>query len=294
MSWEAAGFAVSALGSWFGGNKAADAARRNAELQNQAMEAQFVYDKEAYAAASDKLVHDREHIVSTIEANARNNLRQAQWQDAVNTQQYIYDLQIRNNEQASLDQQYKKSTDIYNIQLSLNAAAEETAKANELRRFEEIRTESAFDIQEQRIQSLIARDKLRARGVDGRSITKADQATLADLGRQMEMINEAISGAGRNTKAILAEIARDRVSADLSAYAQKMAKPGVIPTPIVPYKTPLAEYVLPRELEPFDFGPVPIRGAKADPNAAANQVWGTALASTASNLGGLISTFGPD
>ena len=39
-----------------------------------------------------------------------------------------------------------------------------------------------------------------------------------------------------------------------------MLDPGVLPTPIVPFATPLAEYLYPRELKEYDYGPKPVKG----------------------------------
>ena len=62
-----------------------------------------------------------------------------------------------------------------------------------------------------------------------------------------------------------------------------MIHPGSLPTPEIPFATPLTEYQEPRELEDFDFGPKPIEGAKASSMAG----WANAL----SGLGSSITSF---
>ena len=240
-----------------------------------------------------QLYADRNHTVNTIEAQARNEGRRAQWQDAVNLQKYNYDMMIRNREQRSLNQQYLRSDQIFNQQLTLNALSAMSGRADEYRKFQEINAEASFDQQEAEIQGLLTEGKLRARGVNGRSITKAGQATLADQGRQMALLNESLAGAGRNTKAVLQEIARDKTSADLAAFAQKMLDPGVLPEPIIPYATPMAEYVYPREWEEdYDFGPRPVLGAVASPSAAASAVWGQTISGIAGTVGSSFISYG--
>ena len=86
---------------------------------------------------------------------------------------------------------------------------------------------------------------------------------------------------------VLKEIVRDEESADLAAYAQKMLDPGVLPTPIVPFKTPMAEFVYPRVLGEFDFGPRPVLGGYMSPSAAANQVWGATISGIAGSMGNM-------
>ena len=60
-----------------------------------------------------------------------------------------------------------------------------------------------------------------------------------------------------------------------------------VPKPLKPLKTPLHDYQLPRALQPFDFGPEPIRGAMVSPSAASAQVWGSTISSIAGTVGGL-------
>ena len=67
--------------------------------------------------------------------------------------------------------------------------------------------------------------------------------------------------ARRNIKAQLEEIQRQHFAADMGAYAKRMLNPGELPLPVAPFATPLAEYKYPRELQDYDFGPEPIRGA---------------------------------
>jgi hypothetical protein len=72
-----------------------------------------------------------------------------------------------------------------------------------------------------------------------------------------------------------------------------MLDPGVLPEPIKPFATPMAEYLYPREIQDFDFGPEPVKGAMASPSAAANRVWGQTISSVAGTVGsGIMSASG--
>ena len=116
---------------------------------------------------------------------------------------------------------------------------------------------------------------------------------MADYGRQVAMINESLESAGRNTRAVLKEIKRDKFSADLAAYAQKMLHPGELPEPIVPFATPMAEFMYPREVLEADYGPAPVLGATMSPSAAHSQVWGTGIAGIAGQALSIGSSFIP-
>ena len=96
--------------------------------------------------------------------------------------------------------------------------------------------------------------------------------------------------AERNTASVLAEIARDQEAADMAAWAQKMLDPGELPLPLEPLATPIADFLLPRAIEEFDFGPQPVKGAMRDPSAAAGQVWGNTITGIAGTIGQVAMT----
>ena len=283
------GAGISTIGGLFGGSRAASAAAAQAEMQNQAAIRKYGYDIQKWDLDKEMIKANRLHAMEEIRIKARNEGNLADYRDATNKQQYEYQLKIRNAQQASNEAQFQRSDQIYNEQLSLNDRSAQTANENEYRQLEEIHTEMAFDKQEAYIESLLSEGKLRARGVTGRSAMKGYQSTAADAGRQMAMLNESFSAAGRNTRAVLQEIATDRASADLAAYAQKMLDPGVLPEPLKPLATPRAEFIMPRALGEFDFGPEPVLGAMASPSAAAGRVWGSTISSIAGSVG---SAFG--
>ena len=285
----AIGAGVSIIGGIIGGNKASDAAKDQIKAQNEAIDKQYKYDLKLYALNQDKIEADRAQAVENILIQAENEGRRADYQDAANLRNYQYQLQIRNREQESLDQQYLKSNLLYESQISLNRQAEQTAQDNEYRKLEDIQAEAAFDTQEANIKQLVAEGKFRARGMKGGSADKAAQVTYADLGRVLTQINESEENAGRMARSMLQEISQDRISADLAAFAQKMLPPGILPEPLVPLATPRSTFQLPREIGKFDFGPKPIKGAYASPSAAANQVWGSVIPSIASSVGTMVS-----
>ena len=283
------GAGISAIGSFFGGKKASDAAKEQAEMQNAAAQRRLSYDNELYDMMAYKIRADRDHAVKVVETQARNEGRTAAWKDAVNLQRYNYDMMIRNREQSSLNQQYLRSDSIYNEQLSLNARSARTADRNELRKADEIRAEAAFNAQDAQIKALIEEGKIRASGPIGRSGKKSLGARAADIGRQYSAMSQSLDFADENMRSVLKEIIQDRDSADLAALAQKMLDPGVLPTPIVPFKTPMADFIYPREIIPQDYGPRPVLGAYASPSAAANQVWGSTIAGIAGNIGTMVA-----
>lgn len=291
-AWFAAGAIISAAGSLIGGSKAASAARDQAQAQNEAAYRQLDYDNQRWEMDKERIVANRDQSIKVIEARMRNEKRIATWNDASAAQRYNYDLMIRNRDQASLNEQFWRSDKIYDLQTDLNDLAYRAGVDDSLNELKEIHAEQAFDAQEQYIEHLKEEGKLRATGLNGRSVTKVGQVTLADFGRSMAVLNASLKSAGRNTRSALEELSRDKTSADLAAYAQKMLDPGILPLPIKPFKSALAEHVMPRELTESDFGPAPVLGAIASPSAAANQVWGATISSVAGSIGKGFSGYG--
>ena len=278
------------LGASIGGqyhatSKAAKAAAEQAKLSNEAVERQWGYNMDLWDMTKERIIDDRQYAVEEIAQKAENERTLAEYKDATNLANYGYQLQIRNREQQSLNSQYLRSNNIYGLQTTLNADTARSAREDELRKLQEINTESAFQLQERRVEQMQAEGTLRARGATGRTAGKLVQSNLADLGRQMAMLNESTESAGRNTRAVLQEIQRDKTSADLTAYANLMLAPGVLPMPVAPFETPMAEYLDPRPLSDADFGPPPVIGAMTSPSAASSRIWASGISGIAGQVG---------
>ena len=265
----------------YGASKAAGAARDMANSANDAAERRFWYDTENWNLQKEKIQADHKYATQMAHLQASNERKLADWKDASNLQQYNYDLKIRDARNESNAKQFAKSENIYGSQVALNAISAQAGKHDEMSALEEIETEATFDASDAYLKALKAEGELKARGIKGRSIGKGTQAVLADYGRQMSLLSESVASAGRNSRAVLQEIERDHFSADLTAYAQKMLKPGLEPMPVKPLATPVADFALPRALGEYDYGARPVLGATMSPNAAANQVWGQTLSGIA-------------
>ena len=271
--------AVSVVGSVIGGNKAANAAEDQIDAQNDSKKIQHEYDKLVYKANNEKIDADHLFATQTYDTNVINDKAIVDYKDQVNIDRYNYDLKIKNNAQ------FKRSGSIYDSQTSLNAMSAEVAVNDEIRKLQEIGAEAAFDKQEEQMKLLVAQGKARARGQSGRSAEKVDQSSLAGYGRTIAMMNEGLAASGRNSKSALTKISMDKASADLSAWAQKMLDPGVLPDPIEPLATPMTTYQPPRAIGEFDYGPEPVLGGLMSPSAAANQVWGSSIANIGQSIG---------
>ena len=290
--WAAASMGVSMVSSYFGGRAAKKQADKAAKAANEARAAQYGYDLERYFMDRSKLQQDHAYATEGVLIAQRNDQRVANFSDAERGARYNYDLQIRNAEQRSLNEQYIRSDQLYNEQLKFNYLSERAAMGGEYRKLTDIHTEDAFARNEAYLESLVAEGQARARGGFGRSAAKQAQALRAADARVDAQLTESMTSSRRNTRAILKDIIRDRQGADLAAYAQKMLDPGELPMPIIPYRTVRSEFQLPRELQRFDFGPQPIMGARAVSSISSGQVWAGVGSAAAAGLGAIAAAEG--
>tara|TARA_A100000164_G_scaffold78924_1_gene66638 strand:+ start:297 stop:1196 length:900 start_codon:yes stop_codon:yes gene_type:complete len=285
------GALISTAGSLIAGNKASSAAKTQANMQNEATQRQLEYDTEAWEMKKDQLLSQRDYLVQEIELKAEQEGKLAGFRDATNLRQYNYDLQIRNRQQTSNEQQFQRSNQIYADQLTLNEQAHVRGREQELAKLSEIEQEAAYDANEAYIDSLMKEGAIRARGVTGRTADKLAATTALDYGNKISMLNAQMLNASANTDFAIESIGRERTAADLRAYAAKMLDPGILPMPIEPLPTPQATFILPRVYEDYDFGPKPVLGAMMSPGAAASGVWGSTISSIAGSIGGAFNTY---
>ena len=255
--------AVAAVGAGvkaYSDKKAADKSRK---AQNEAVDRSDAYNREAYELGKDKLRADHAHLIETIDIKKRNEVASANYLDSVNLQKWNYDLMIRNSEQQSLNDQFVKADQLYNEHINLNEQTARTAIDAERVRLEEIQNEIAFKNQDLIIEALMKQGAARARGVSGRSAEKVVQAEFAAFGRQQTVLAESFISGVRDVRSTLKEISQDKKSANLAAFANKMLKPGQLPVRPMPLKTPVAQFIYPRAIQEFDFGPEPVGGYRA-------------------------------
>ena len=271
----------------YSGRKQQKAAEQGADLQNEATEAQYQYDQDAWEMAKQSAIAKRNYAVQEIEEKAKQEGLIAAHKDAANLRTYNYNLQIRDREQDLNDRMYQKSDDIFYNQLGINAQNERSAKMDERRQLREIETENRYQKNDAYIEAIEAEGAIRARGQTGRSIDKQKSVAALKASTALSLLDLSLDHASAASRSALQSIGTQRTVQDLNAYASKMLDPGILPDPIAPLPTPQATFLYPRVFEDYDFGPEPIKGAMVSPSAASAQVWGTTIGSIASTVGGM-------
>jgi hypothetical protein len=234
-----------------------------ADAQNEAIERQYDYDMTSWRYGKKTTKADYKHNVKQWRTNKLNDKRVRKWQDATNLQDWEYNLKIQKQEYDFQRKQYNKSNEIADQQLTFNAMAQKVANEAEYRKLEDSTKEIAFQNQDIIIKAVQAEGAAAVKGQQGRSADKAGQAELASLGRNQAILAESLLSARADTEAAMKKVATDKFGADLAANAARMLEPERLPRPPKPLRTPRTKFLKPRRPKKYDFGPKPIKGAKA-------------------------------
>ena len=274
----------------YGAHKQSQAGKKIAKTQNAATEAQYKYDVQAWEMQKQAAIAKRDYAVQEIQLKADNEARLAAYKDATNLQNYNYNLQIRNQQQDLNERMYAKSEDIFDNQISINAAQEKAARMDERRKLQEIETQNRYERQDAMIEALEAEGSIRALGQTGRSRDKLKSVATLRSAKKLDLLGLSLDNATVASNQAIRAIGVSRAVSDLNAYAKQMLDPGEIPMPVQPIETPIAEYIFPRVFEDYDFGPEPIKGAMISPSAASAQVWGSAIQGIAGFAGNFVGS----
>jgi hypothetical protein len=239
-----------------------------ADAQNQMVEDQYKYDMTSWRYGKKTIKADYQHNKKQWQTNKLNDKRVRTWQDKTNKQDWRYNLKIQKHEYDSQKKQYNRSNEIADQQLTFNAMAQKVANEAEYRKLEDSTKEIAFQNQDIIIKAVQAEGAAAVKGQQGRSADKAGQAELASLGRNQAILAESLLSARGDTEAAMKKIATDKFGADLAANAARMLKPERLPRPPKPLRTPKTKFLKPRRPKEHDFGPKPIKGAKASSTGA--------------------------
>ena len=232
----------------------------------KAVERQYEYAKEGYEMNNEKMKADYEYLVESILSQERNFDTQRAYKDQLATDTYNRELQIAQIERQTNARAFAKSEQIYGTTLGLNAVEREYSRDAAYRQRREIQQAAAFDNQQTIIESIQAQGAALARGQAGRSAGKIQQAERMKFGMDQAVLAASLLSADENLQSTLRDIELAYDTANMQADANRMLPPPPVLDPVVPMATPDMEFLLPRELQDFDFGPEPIKGVARTTN----------------------------
>ena len=281
---------VSVAGGLIGGSKASSAAKKQAKANNEAAYRQWEYDKDLWGMSKEKMIRDDEYLRESIKSKEANFRMQAALQDQTRMDKWNYDVQIRNFQQETAEKEFQKSAELTEARYAMASMEGQSARENASRKWRELQTSVAFDAQDQHLQSI--ETELAIVNNKGRGMNKIKQSNIMKRAFSTAKLAETLSSGSQDYMQQLKDIALDESAEKLSAWAQKMLKPGILPTPPQPIPTPIPSFDFPPPLEEFDFGPEPVLGATASVSAAGSQAfWGTAGSTLFKGAGDFIDTF---
>ena len=243
-----ASIALPVIGSFLGRNDKKKQRKREERFLKMKYEQ---YDLPLWEMGKERLIADRNEIIRSIQLKKSNEEKLANFKDANNLRTYHHALQIHQFKARNQQKLYEKSERLY-------AGAVKSAKDQAALEFVENAKAAQYKQEELLVEGIMARGEARAKGRAGVSAAKAAQSQLYDEGRQVELLVENLINAQRDSSLSME-------AAISAAEAQRMLKPEAAPAPLKPLETPLADYILPRELSEFDFGPQPLPGIATTP-----------------------------
>lgn len=245
------GGGISAITGLFGASSS-----RNA--QEEALNRQHQYNKKLDRYNWQQAKRDyryakrgRDIAIANEEAELgwREKTAQRDWQHSMAIRDYEYNMQMR---------AYNKSEQTYKQQLNFNNIAAQVAMESENRFLEEQRIATAFEHQDLFVQTLQEEGKAVARGQSGRSAAKAIQSILAQDGRNQAILAESLVSANKQYDVNMRKIATDKYGADLTADANRMLKPEIMPAIPAPLALPRTKF---QKVQKPRRPPKPIKGA---------------------------------
>lgn len=233
---------------------------RSNRQQEKAIQQKYEYDVEAREMSIEKLKADYDYLVESILSQERNFDTQRAYKDQLALDTYNRELQIAQIERETNARAFAKSEQIYGQTLGLNIVERQYAQDAAYQQRKEIQQAAAFDNQQSIIDALQAQGAAAARGQSGRSAAKVQQAEAMAFGRDQAVLAASLMSADENLQSTLRDINLAYDTANMQAEANRMLPPPPVLDPIVPMKSPDMEFLLPRELQEFDFGPEVMKG----------------------------------
>lgn len=277
--------------SIFGASQQSSAASKANKEAKKAQKAQHQYNKSAWRMGKQRLNADRDFAIEGIEIAKRNEKTLADLKDNVALDNYEYSLKIRQQQMQQNVKQFEKSYELFNQQNTFNDLAANNAKTSAQNKFNEQLKQAAFQNQGMIIESLQQQGAIEARGVSGNSAGRLATNAIGALGRNQAIIQAQLLSGNKAMEGEYRTINQQKFGADIQAFSNLLIPADEPLMPPDPRQTPLSEYQMPRELEDFDYGPEPVKGAVATYNASAP--WINALNSGVQTIASMFTNQGP-
>ena len=240
MNWVGAaiGAATSIVGGIMGSNQAS---KQNAANKKAQKKQQKLLDEQA------KL--QNEYNEKKFEVDKENYYKQANYNFETAVQDWMYKTSIRSLQERTDLRKYYMNVQNSNQQLGFNALAESQGLSREQLAIEDARTENAFQRQDLLVAELQASGKA-ALGQAGQSRNKAMQANVAQIGRDIAVMDASLTGEIQQSMLNMFDIRFGRYTADARVNAARMLKPESLPAIPAPTMPPEPTWLEPMKIIP--------------------------------------------
>jgi len=230
--------ATSIIGGIFGAssaskaNKDAKKAQKKQQKQlNKIADATNKYNKRKFAVDQENYRKQADYNFETALTNWRYQTQIRALQEKTDAQKYLMNVQNSEN------------------QLTFNRIAEEQGLSREQLSVEDARTEYAFQRQELLVAQLEAEGKASL-GQAGRSRAKSIQSDIAQIGRDIAVLDASLTGEIKQSNLNMFDIRFGKYAADARVEAARMIRPERLPDIPAPTKPPEPTWLEPMKVFP--------------------------------------------
>jgi len=230
--------AASIAGGIFG---ASSASRANSDAKRAQRKQQEQLNKIADAT--------NEYNEKKFEVDKENYRKQAEYNFETALQNWRYQTTIRALQEKTDAQKYLMNVENSNKQLTFNRIAEQQGLSREQLSIEDARNEYAFQRQDLLVAQLEAEGKTSL-GQAGRSRAKSIQSNLAQIGRDIAVMDASLTGEIKQSTLNMFDISMGRYAADARVEAARMLRPERLPDIPAPTKPPEPTWLAPMKVIP--------------------------------------------
>lgn len=205
--------------------------------------------KEQQKLLDEKAKLQNEYNQKKFEVDKENYYKQANYNFETAVQDWMYKTSIRALQERTDLRKYYMNAINSNKRLGFNALAESQGLSKEQLAIEDARTENAFQRQDLLVAELQAVGKA-ALGQAGNSRNKAMQANVAQIGRDIAVMDASLTGEIQQSMLNMFDIRFGRYTADARVNAARMLKPEPLPAIPAPTMPPAPTWLEPMKILP--------------------------------------------
>jgi hypothetical protein len=231
--------AVASIGGGIAG--AVGASNANSRSRSNEKKQQKLLNKQA------KL--QNEYNDRKVKNQQENYRKQADYNFETALENWRYKTEVRAIQEKVDAQKYLLNVQNSNNQLTFNALAEQQGLSREQLAQQDARNEYAFNRQDLLVAQLESQGKASL-GQAGRSRSKSIQSNLAQIGRDIAVMDASLTGEIKQSNLNMFDVRSGRYAADARVEAARMLRPQRLPDIPAPTKPPEPTWLEPMKILP--------------------------------------------